>query len=499
MARCAKASIIIAVTLLLGATRANAWSSLDASAARFGTTTAFDSYFPNYTCDAPNCAYLSANGGQAYTSDYAVAYEWVIFGAADGEVISISATKPDGTVVQGPILTENYASNMPPFAEWTDQYGNIWYDPTGYGAFLSGVTVTCQTAGTWSINFYDNGTMLYSTPFTLSHNATGPLGITSPTDNQLVDLDQLYYTETNIVPFLAGSNTGNPIDWTSSLQYATSGGKGNTTDNRLFTTSSAQEHDETYQSEGGQVEVTASTTASDGSTVNDCVTFYVEGPADGIDDATYITPQLDGLYQQSSNYPSGGTKNLMTGIAEVESTYHQFLTPLEGNPDLFELFFDYQIAAKWPNESGDGGSHIGLMMDPVTIADAWNWLQNTSDGVNSTIYGFAGNKLPTATTYIKDIINGVKSPKIPGHIGLSSLQGPELENMALVLYRGAGLGPDLATTLTELYYIPACSTNNVVITNKGLQCQGGQWTWAPNSGGNPVGFAYANSVTSNLQ
>lgn len=60
------------------------------------------------------------------------------------------------------------------------------------------------------------------------------------------------------------------------------------------------------------------------------MTFYVEGPESGIPDNT-ITSQLDSLYTGSQSYPTDPTgqypptPNLMTGVAERESTYHQFL------------------------------------------------------------------------------------------------------------------------------------------------------------------------------
>lgn len=123
----------------------------------------------------------------------------------------------------------------------------------------------------------------------------------------------------------------------------------------------------------------------------------MEGPAAGIDGPTYITPQLDGLYQSSQSYPAGATPNLMTGVAEEESNYFQFLTPLQGNADLFQLFANFAIAAKWPYQSkGDGGSHIGLMMFQTTTVDAWNWLQNTTDGVNLFSGTTSPNKISIA-------------------------------------------------------------------------------------------------------
>lgn len=67
-----------------------------------------------------------------------------------------------------------------------------------------------------------------------------------------------------------------------------------------------------------------------------------------------ITSRLLTLYR-------GVTRNLLTGIAMKESSYRQFSD---------RTLFGY--AGKWPLESYDGGSHIGLMMVPITMADSWN-------------------------------------------------------------------------------------------------------------------------------
>jgi hypothetical protein len=72
------------------------------------------------------------------------------------------------------------------------------------------------------------------------------------------------------------------------------------------------------------------------------------------------------------------TPHLLTGIAQVESTYAQFSTRTL-----------YGVSAKWPTENFPtkhvpGGTHIGLMqVRPADygIGAAWNWVENTSSGV----------------------------------------------------------------------------------------------------------------------
>jgi hypothetical protein len=254
---------------------------------------------------------------------------------------------------------------------------------------------------------------------------------------------------------------------------------------------------QTYQSEGGELKATATTTTTDGSTVQDCVTFYLEGPAGGIPDPS-ITSQLTSLYEASKSYPTDGTAtpNLMTGIAEHESSYHQFLTPAEPpyNFDLFKLDSKFGIAAKWPFESqvggvSNGGTNIGLMQVATSSINTWKWQDptpaaaaNANDGVNLFSGTATPNKVSIATGYVNDIFNGVKSAKIPAHVGMgwtqTPLSGLQMENMALVLYRGAGVSTVLASTLNELYYIPVC-TGTISNTSKGWT-RSTKWYWAVN-------------------
>ena len=55
-------------------------------------------------------------------------------------------------------------------------------------------------------------------------------------------------------------------------------------------------------------------------------------------------------------------------------------TPIP-NEDLFGLYSKFGIAAQWPHESYDKGTHIGLMMVKTTASAAWNWLTNINTGM----------------------------------------------------------------------------------------------------------------------
>jgi hypothetical protein len=420
------------------------------------------------------------------------------------------AVRPDDSIKIGFSLTYDFDTNC-----WLRANGSVFLcngtSSFGHINVFTTVRNSCdELLGNWTFQFVDAGVVQLSSPFTLAHSTNSLLGITQPMQENpmglsygnvaaLFGLTEQNYTETPQVAFSAVSNTGGAIDWTVTLDYNTSGIKllSSLFDFLSFQTASGGAHTETYQSMGGKVKAEATTTAPDGSTVRDCVTFYVEGPEAGIPGpgpGDVITPRLIERYASLMSPVTPATYNLMTGIAMKESGYTQFRTPPEGNPDLWNLTDKYGIPAKWPTESFDGGSHIGLMMVEVSALRAWDWLVNTQDGVNL----FVNEKLPTATSNMNRIIDGSPKDKVKAHPGLLPLTGVQLENMALVLY-----GPfapaqnlSLATKLTMQYYAPVCAGT---VTSKGI-CQGaGGWVWAVNDPsisplvpppGNPEGVNY---------
>ena len=167
----------------------------------------------------------------------------------------------------------------------------------------------------------------------------------------------------------------------------------------------------------------------------------------GIPNAS-VTSELDALYKASPSYPTDGTAtpNLMTGVAKRESSYTHFRRPDEGNANLYN-----GVDGKWPFENAGGGMYIGLMMiqtasdqtlPPNADPNAWNWVTNATDAVNL----FSGtpypNEIQLATTfegYIIDGFNGtydLLKQSTPGHVGLGTRNGSQVERMALVLYGG---------------------------------------------------------------
>lgn len=464
-------------------------------------------------CTAPDCTdYGTVDGGEVNTSDYTVVQYVYIFAATDGEAFTFQELKPDGTVYSSSTVT--YSASDGCFTWDAAAGGGSVCGTNGFENFWSGPYIDCALpTGTWTLQLYDNSNLAISHTFNLQHNPQSPLGISSPAENQLFDIDQNNFTATSLVPYIAGTNTGNLISWAATLNYKTSGGYGITFfDLPGFGTTNMEEQDETYQSEGGQVQVTAQTTADDGSTIQDCVTYYIDGPQTGITDST-ITGQLDTLYQQSQSYPTDPseqyppTPNLMTRVAEVESSYAQFQYPGQGVPPGEPNLYP-GVDGKWPYESPGGGANIGLMQLSTTFPDAWDWTTNSADAINLFSGTVSPNKITLAGTYATDIINGdpKSNPPIDDYYKLTQPVGSQLENMALVLYGGwlAGLGCGSVpsqTCLQSQYYIPTCSGTQGTIKQKGqtyLTCST-LWQWNVNTAGQPGGVTYVSKIRGNLQ
>jgi len=277
--------------------------------------------------------------------------------------------------------------------------------------------------------------------------------IINPSENADNDLTENKYISTLKVPFRArilpsDSHLKGNIKWNLDREYDTSISRGPWNSKKAFETKSDEIHDEVFTSEGGRVKINATVVFD---TIPSISNIYVTitGP-DAIPDSM-ITDQLVTLYK------NGATPRLMTGIAMQESSYMQFRN--------FTLF---NRADKWPNESYDGGSHIGLMMVVPNLTRAWNWFNNTNEGVNL----FVNQKLAFSRTYVNRKI--LEQSKIG--ITLRDLTPVEHENNALVFY-----GP--FASATEHYYE--------------LNSQGTDWII--NTTGNPSGVQYANSVRAKMK
>jgi hypothetical protein len=278
---------------------------------------------------------------------------------------------------------------------------------------------------------------------------SGGCQINKPKDD--VDLSSsAAFNSTSIV-----FNASNPptdvqtINWTTAVQYQTSGDRGPFSSSTTFTSSPGADVTEQYAGVGGQLTATV-----------DCSSMPSQINITGTsipNDA--ITTRLVSLYA------AGATPRLLTGIAQTESTYRQFAE--------ITLYDDDDL---WPLESYDGGSHIGLMQMPVSMQMAWDWLANTQGG-----YALFQQKLSLAIRYANSIVST--------HTGLPALTSKQIEQMAVLLY-----GPGASGSLTKQYYIPTCSG-----TVNGATCQGGKWAWTVNTNGNTVGVTYVTNIYSNIQ
>lgn len=271
-----------------------------------------------------------------------------------------------------------------------------------------------------------------------------PFSINSPKVGDMFPLTQGDFRETSPIAFEADDATNSgKVDWTVTMDYATSGGHGSFTTNDTFSSQLNQSTTRTYKYEGGRLTVNASETANSGGNTACPIDYsYVVGSA--IPNAE-ITSRLESLYH-------GATPNLLTGIAMRESSYTQFY-----NSTL------YGIAARWPHESAsDGGSHIGLMQMPTTETHAWDWYANTSDAAQ-----LFAEKIRTAKRLERRIRRQYKA--------LPRLTDDQVENMALVLY-----GPYASPSLSMQYY--------------DVQVVGNTATWIVNTANNPNGVSYADDI-----
>lgn len=201
-----------------------------------------------------------------------------------------------------------------------------------------------------------------------------------------------------------------------------------------------------------------------------------------------ITSQLTSLYgnlvipDTDPNFVISGktTPGLLTQIAMQESanTYQQFLNPPNLPDKKGMVHYPYGITDSWPLESGpttvspDRGSHIGLMMVPVSMPDAWNWMRNTTDGSM-----FFQGSINTAYRLADDEYTNFEAVGPPTKLPV--LTACQLEEMALALY-----GPDGGAKESMQYLVPTCVGGKVTNTTN---CSG-TWQWKINypKGSTPV-------------
>ena len=184
-----------------------------------------------------------------------------------------------------------------------------------------------------------------------------------------------------------------------------------------------------------------------------------------------ITARLYDLYANNSSLTKP-TPGLLTGNAQRESSYQQFgrenKTPVtivinQDCPGISD--------ARWPKESDDGGSHIGLMQVPTTNGDAWDWLKNTQTGWHM----FVDDKLAAARRNEQRMREAANDDRLP------PLDDVQLENMAVLLYGPFAPKGSLRVKLRKQYYIVENDNS-------------GKPIWVKNTANNPDGVRYADDV-----
>lgn len=314
---------------------------------------------------------------------------------------------------------------------------------------------TCTASFTMTMRFTDTTCNVATGTWTNSSGSSGSDTWTRESILAIVSPKAPASYVTNVpVAFHARGLPGNPINWALSLTYSTSGSRGPFLKTLSFDTTHNASVSKSFAGAGGQLTAKAS---QNGAQQQEIVAI-----------AGHALTEAEITAQLVSIYSTGATPRLLTGIAQQESSYLQFKTRTL-----------YGISALWPQESFDGGSHIGLMQMPVSMEMAWDWKANTQGAA-----ALFNQKLSFARRY-EGIIQRA-------HTGLGALSNVQLENMALVFY-----GPYAHRDSDKQYYAAACAGGTVDPTGK--LCVGGHWEWIVNTAGNNSGVDYADSVRSKIR
>ena len=202
------------------------------------------------------------------------------------------------------------------------------------------------------------------------------------------------------------------VTWSASREYQTTGGITATPNPvvQSFQTQPGASEIRTYEGEGGEVTVTASSTVNGAQLTAGPSKFYVVGVQ--IPDPV-ISARLVGLY-------AGATTGLLKGIAWIESNYRQF-APFK-HPK-------YGVQSLWPIENyatsrAPRGKYIGLMMTPFSTPTAWDCGEHAQ-----------GLQVFQEHLRIARVVEDRIRAKFPN---LPALTGEQRENMALAVLRPAG-------------------------------------------------------------
>ncbi|MEZ5399858.1 MAG: IPT/TIG domain-containing protein [Bryobacteraceae bacterium] len=313
----------------------------------------------------------------------------------------------------------------------------IWVSVTiDAGATLGGRTVTVTSLGLSGNGFRPGpGKAAVSNAKTFKVRGT-PCLVTIDNNGEKYTLGNAGNPRSARIPLRAATGCIGSVTWELTFTYQTTAGKGASRMGPYTVSDSlrnpfdftAFQYD-TPPGAGGRVDVTAIVSAQ-GQVSQQAATFYVDGAQIG---EFEIGQRLEMLYL--SYDPNRATPRLMAGLSWAESQRWQF-------GDKSKEFGLFGIQGLWPNESYDGGSHIGLMMVPTRMDRAFDWFTNTDNGVSL----FVTDKRPRALSYEAEKTEYFSDRGIQ----LRSLNPSEREDNTLCYYGEAALG------IRELgpYWIP---------------------------------------------
>ncbi|MBL8233629.1 MAG: hypothetical protein JNL98_34350, partial [Bryobacterales bacterium] len=239
------------------------------------------------------------------------------------------------------------------------------------------------------------------------------------------------------------------VNWTIHIYYQTSKGLAATRKGPFTLTSplNGSVNFVTPVGIGGRADVVADIVDSAGRSSKASATFYIVGQNPPV---TAVDAKLTEAGTQSY---SGMTKNILTGIATVESTYTagtgkgQFsgdrLSHCEPPPRVVAIPLNpvgAGLAALWPAEDCASGSHIGLLQVPTTALTAWDWYENIAKGVSTLQFHY--QKAVSNESVFKNARCSNQRNKPP------ALTPKQLEDNALAGYRHGDI-------ITRAYWIPS--------------------------------------------
>lgn len=353
-------------------------------------------------------------------------------------------------------------------------YADIQFQPVEYGDFQRNITFAATCPGVETNNNPPQNCIIYP-PGAIFDYQVNPIKLTALTPGFFITqpgpsanfplTSPTSITDPGVSPSItlaASAANGTAVKWTTSLRYKPSDHKEveEITDHPTANPTSLS-----YSGAGGFLSITAMSGAA-----APCVGATVTGWAENdMTNACTVSTLLKSLYStiaQSVKKPDT-TPQLLERLAMSESSYKQFF-PISLAPPKKTCAMSSPVSGLWPHENfatsdAKPGDFIGLMQVATSAQTAWNWIINANTGAKEF-----GSKIQTAENHRDKVLKQQLNPS-----GLSDLNGHQIEQLAIGLYKGFGK----KKKPTIWYWVPQCSTNTNI--DHGT-CPGGTWSWQPN-------------------